>query len=356
MTATVKGSSVTATTTVYSSPQKYSTSAGICVRDAAGGHFDFPKSTARLLPGGTTFTKTASFPKGTYTYWACAQISGSWYRAGAVQTFVVSGTTTTTTGATTTTPVVSTPTTTTPTTSTPTTSSSPSGQAMPVGDLTNWKQVFTDDFTTPLARGSFPGSYASKWTSYDGFYDTFKTGYYSNSSISMHDGAMDLYLRTENGRATVAAPVPVVGTAWKGQTYGRYSVRFKSDKLPGYKAAWLLWSEDDDWGKGEIDFPEGNLDGTIWGFNHCVGNPMLNCYWVDAKASFSDWHTATIEWSPGKLSYILDGVTLGTATNSVPTTPMKWILQTESNGSGAPSSSVAGSVLIDWVTIYSWKG
>lgn len=91
------------------------------------------------------------------------------------------------------------------------------------------------------------------------------------------------------------------------------------------------------------------------GLHHCLNNPTTNCYWVDTKAAFGDWHTVTLEWSPGRITYLLDGRTVGTTTSSVPSRPMRWILQTESNGS-TPNPAVAGHVLIDWVTIHTWTG
>src|SRR5438552_671366 len=48
----------------------------------------------------------------------------------------------------------------------PPASPSPSGQAMPVGDLAGWHQVFTDDFTTSVSQGSFPSAVATKWSAY----------------------------------------------------------------------------------------------------------------------------------------------------------------------------------------------
>ncbi len=339
LSVTVNGNTVTANTTVYASPSTWSTEAGICARSASDEHYDFPKSAVTLRSNGTTFTKTRTFPAGTYTYWACAQIDGRWTGVGARQTFTVGSST----------PAQP------PAANTGTTTGTASGQSMPTGDLPGWKQVFADDFSTSVSGGSFPGPYASKWSYYDGFYDTFGTGYYDRSAISVHDGMMDLHLRTENGRPIAAAPVPMTDRGWRGQTYGRYSVRFKSDRLPGYKAAWLLWPASNVWNEGEIDFPEGGLDENMWGFNHCKNNPRTNCYWLDTKTSFNDWHTATIEWSPGRINYILDGKTMGTTTNSVPTTPMNWILQTETGGS-RPASNVNGHLLIDWVTIHTWNG
>lgn len=95
---------------------------------------------------------------------------------------------------------------------------------------------------------------------------------------------LDLFLHTRGGTPIGAAPVPIVTKAWQGQTYGRYSVRFRADALPGYKVAWLLWPASDSWSEGEIDFPEGGLESTMWGFNHCLNNPTVNCYWVDTHA------------------------------------------------------------------------
>ena len=102
-----------------------------------------------------------------------------------------------------------------------------------------------------------------------------------------------------------------------------------------------------------IDFPEGGLNSNIAGYNHCVGAPSSNCYANDFKTPFTGWHTATIEWSPGKLSYILDGKT-GTTTTSIPSSPMHWVLQTETAGGGKPAADVAGHLQIDWVSVYSY--
>lgn len=331
--ATVNGTAVTASTTIKASVSTAATYAGICARSAGGAHSDFPLAAATVTTAGTSFTKTKTFAAGTYTYWACVKVGGVWFNVGSSKTFTVSGTTPTSPG---------------------TGSATASGVAMPVGNLPGWKQVFADDFATDVARGSFPGPYASKWTAYDGFTDSSGAGRYSMSAISASGGAMDLYLHTENGQAISAAPAPIIGSKWKGQTYGRYTVRFKSDPIPGYKAAWLLWPDSGNWNQGEINFPEGGLSSTIFAFNHCVGNPASNCYYFDTKTAYTGWHTATVEWSPGKLTFNLDGKT-GTTTSSIPTSPLHWILQTETDG-GKPAASAAGHIQIDWVAAYSYTG
>lgn len=330
LSASVSGTTVTATTRIAASPATWASLAGICARSSSGNHYDFPLVAATLSTTGVSITKSRSLPAGTYTYWACAKINGAWNAIGATQTFTVGNA------------VAG--------------GSAPSGQAMPVGDLPGWKQVFTDDFTTSVGRGSFPGSaYASKWTGYDGFTDSYGIANYQNSAISTSGGLMDVYLRTENGKVITAAPSPIVTKAWAGQTYGRYTMRFKSDSLAGYKLASLLWPVSGDWNQGEVDFPEGGLDSTIYAFNHCLNNPAKNCFWATNGTKFTGWHTATIEWSPGKLSFILDGATLGTTTTSVPTAPMRWILQLQS-GSTGPAASVSGHFQLDWVAVYTYNG
>lgn len=231
---------------------------------------------------------------------------------------------------------------------------------MPVGDIPGWHQIFADDFRTDVPTGSFPGSvYGDKWTVYpDGWKDTTGNGqYYPSKVLSVTNGVLNMHIHTENGIHMVAAPEPKLPgvAAGNGQLYGRYTVRFRSDAIPGYKTAWLLWPDSGMWPRdGEIDFPEGNLNNTISGFMH-----HQNGTWGGDQDAYSTtvtymaWHTATIEWSPNALTFILDGQTIGTSTSYVPSTPMHWVLQTETQLSGgAPSDSAAGDVQIAWVAVY----
>lgn len=329
--ATVSGSTVSLTTTITSSSSITAAFAGICVRDADGNNDDLHSTSLSIGTSGVTVSKSATFDAGTYTYWSCAKIGGSWNDIGSAKTFTVG-------------------------TVASAVASTPSGQRMPVGDIGNFDQVFTDDFTTNLSRGSFPGSYASKWASYDGFGDTLGGGVYNQDIISMSGGVMDLYLHKENGKGQVAAPVPKINGDWNSQVYGKYTVRFKSDALPGYRTAWLLWPESDKWAEGEIDFPEGGLAGEMWGFNHCVGNPAVNCGWVDTNTTYTSWHTVSVEWTPAGVTMILDGKTVMKSTNAIPKKNLRWILQTESGTSNTAKMTKDGHLQIDWVTIYDYKG
>jgi hypothetical protein len=230
---------------------------------------------------------------------------------------------------------------------------------MPVGDLPGWHQVFTDDFVRSVPLGEFPAAVADKWWAYpDGWPDTTGTGTYMPSRVvSIANGVMDLRLHTEHGIAMVAAPVPRVPAApgpEGGLRYGRYAVRFRADPAPCYKTAWLLWPDSETWPRdGEIDFPEGRLTGTISAFLHHQGGIADSDQDAfDTPATYAQWHTAVIEWTPTTTRFLLDGTTVGTSTSRIPSTPMHWVLQTETGTDGCvPPASTVANVQIDWVTV-----
>ena len=158
---------------------------------------------------------------------------------------------------------------------------SPSGQAMPVGDLPGWHQIATEDFTVDAATGSwgsscsqsgasskvvYVGATGTRWHTYpDCFKDTTGRPYRSDQVLSVHDGVLDFNLHNVNGQAAGANPSPVLDNTANSayQTYGRYTYRFRTDGsvLSEYKVAWLLWPSDDTQGKcAESDFPEAGLN------------------------------------------------------------------------------------------------
>jgi len=229
----------------------------------------------------------------------------------------------------------------------------PSGQAMPVGNIPGWRQIFADDFTTNARLGSFPGvAYSSNWSTYpDRRHDTSGNGTYMPSKVlSVQNGMLDYYIHTENGVHMVAAPVPQIAQ----RTYGRYELRFRADSLQGYKTAWLLWPDSELWpADGEIDFPEGGLDSNIAAYMH-YADPQGGQDDFETGTAFSGtWHTAGTEWNAGRVTFYLDGKLLGTSTTKVPSKPMHWVLQSETSLSGAhPDDATAGHIQIDWVVAY----
>jgi hypothetical protein len=245
-----------------------------------------------------------------------------------------------------------------------------SGQRLPVGDLPGWRQVFAEDFSHgDVPVGEFPGAaYRAKWSAgyADGTPDTAgqvsggKSGYYPTRVLSVRNGVLDWFLHSENGISMGAAPAPVIANTSTGphrpnsQLYGRYSVRFKADSLRGFKTAWLMWPDSGIWPRdGELDYPEGDLAGPFFGAVHRSGSSHNIYDVVPSHAMFTSWHTATTEWIPGRVTFLLDGKRLGTLTTRTPIKPMHYILQTESCLTGCPLPGTAGHVQVAWVAVWS---
>ena len=236
------------------------------------------------------------------------------------------------------------------------------------GDLPGWKQVFVEDFSggdVPLGR--FPGPlYSARWSAgyKDGTPDTAgqrsggKSGYYPSKVLSVRNGSLDWYLHSENGISMGAAPTPRIPNASSNPPRansllrGRYSVRYRADALPGFKTAWLLWPDSGVWPRdGEVDFPEGDLAKIIYGAVHYDRNGADAWEKFDSDQYVTSWHVATMEWSPGRVEFFLDGRSLGVSTKA-PTTPMHLILQTESCLTGCPAPATQGHVSLDWISIW----
>ena len=241
----------------------------------------------------------------------------------------------------------------------------PSGAAMPTGNLQDFTLLFTDDFSTDAAEGTFLTKY-TRWRAYPNTYkDTSGRGTYEPRVISVANSIMTMALRYEaaSGRFLCAAPEPKInGAGARGQTYGRYSVRFNVPTASrGYKTAWLLWPDSNNSAEGEIDAPEGDLDGvdTIHAYSHDVqGVHSHNAFSSNTGVRYvgSGWHTMDIVWKPSGVTFFLDGRNLGTAPKlGTPVTPMHWILQseTELDRSFALPTTARATIQVDWVAV--WK-
>jgi hypothetical protein len=255
----------------------------------------------------------------------------------------------------------------------------PSGQCLPIGDIPGWHQLFVDDFTTNVPSGAgvanggeamyFPQAVSSKWSAYPWPWTGTPTwaNYFPERTTSIHDGMMDMWMHSEviNGttRYLVDAAEPKVNGS-SNPLYlsgGRYVIRFKTDNFHHYHASFLLWPQWDDnhtqsWpGSGEIDFPEADFDGHVYGFMHYQNGTSGG-----DQAAFSSqipiygvWHTAVLEWTSGtSCTFTLDGQTIGTTTTRVPQSPMRWVIQNGGSFGGQAVPSDGGHVYIDWVAVY----
>lgn len=326
LSATVSGTKVTATATIRASVTTTVTQYGICVRDAAGRNRDFPgkKQAAVISVQATTYTATQTLAAGRYTYYPCVQRAGSWSDVGRKSFTVVSSGTT-------------------------------------AAPASGWRRVYREDFTTDAALGQVAQTYGPELNGYhDGTPTTWRNGgcWYPSKTLSVHDGYLDTYLHAESGLANgctylSSAPVPY---GWHRQVYGQFTVRMRADALAGYKTAFLLWPESNVWGEGEINFPEANLLDPATGAVHHLSPQDPNGFTrVEAVATQTAWHDYTIQWLPGHVRMLVDGVLLRDFTADIPSTPHYWVLQTETDFE-TPGRAAAGHVLVDSVTVDDYVG
>jgi len=361
-TASVSGAKVTVKATVKSSSKITAQNFSVCVRDAWGNNMDFPKKQRVVISkSGATYQASLNFKAGKYSYFPCVQHQNRWWD-GAKKSFTVKPSVVKPTPKPTPAPSpITPPVSPSPTPTAPPAASEPTSTAMPVGDLPGWKQNFKEDFTKDAPLGQVGNVYGWSLRGYDGFNDTSGNGVYAPDKVlSVKDGKLNYNLHSENGKHLVAAPTL---NDYKGQTYGRYSVRFRADSMPGYKIAFLLWPNSDQWNEGEIDWPEGNLDEGMMRPALAVPGTYQNgtMRFVPEKESFTktsakDWHVATTEWTPSGMKWYWDGE-LVAATTEKPTTDFRWTLQAETEIAGrVPANDVKGNIEVDWATSYSYAG
>ena len=237
---------------------------------------------------------------------------------------------------------------------------------MPTTDLPGWKLVWSEDFDTDCEEGQFPDGYPTINVYPDTYPDTSKRGRYDPTIISCHGSVLRKRIHTTPDSVHhVAAILPKLSSdgKWGDVTSGRFAVRFRSDLIPTYKMAWLLWpimGNKDPLMHGEINGPEGGLGGIIKGYMHRKGAP--NPGPVDQRVFRSTqtsllWRTFVIEWIAGvSVTMYLDGVQLGDPeTRGVPDVAMHWVLQTETalDRKIPIDPTATGNVEIDWVAV--WK-
>lgn len=246
-----------------------------------------------------------------------------------------------------------------------------SGIALP-GAVAGWTQVLADDFDTAFSvgavngtTGAFPSPYASKLFAFaDGTFDTAHStndppgsvGIYQPSTVvSAANSTLKVDPFVSGGVPKAAAVVVLNPTSGWGQSYGRFSVCARIVTAnTGWKLAWLLWPDSESWpNDGEIDFPEGSLTGTVTGNTHHSGADSIDDYdhFESGSAYGSGWRVYTIEWAPGWVRYYLDGVVVGTSWAAIPSNPMHWILQTETDYKIA-QPTLGAAIEIDWVSVW----
>lgn len=191
-------------------------------------------------------------------------------------------------------------------------------------------------FNSDTPTGGVSAAYPNHWQPYP---DGMSSKYYSNQISSIHNGVLDFYLHDGMGMAGT------FGTKTDAYSHqgGTFSIRMRTRDGAGVGLATMLWPSSDSQDDGEIDFPEGSLNGTAHVYHHLLppNNPGKS-YNGDLHVDMSEWHTYSVVWVSGKsVKYYVDDELRVTVTDNVPTSEHRFMIQTGNTGTG--------HVYIDWV-------
>ena len=259
----------------------------------------------------------------------------------------------------------------------------------------SWWPIYREDFDAQVAEGSFVNHSTDDWELADGVPYSRSLRSYPDGWATTHDLSVNFASRTASvvseamgahgvlqlrahsakidgrTRALGGSFTPVIrpdastGQLQVAQTYGRYTVRFRtvggyrsgSDPAAGagYGTAFLLWPASDRWAEGEIDFPEMAWGGRIAGFVHTIGKPSVTSTEFRAETTTEEgWNVATIEWTPGLLRFFLNGEEIARTTSDVPSTPFRWGFQSGGMLS-TPPADVTGYLYVDSILIEGYR-
>jgi beta-glucanase (GH16 family) len=227
----------------------------------------------------------------------------------------------------------------------------PSGQAPLVDRDPRWSTSYVDDFT---------GTAPEHWYLYSGAPSSGPGGFWAPANAVVRDG--ELRLRTTyDGVKWVSAGL--ARTASTPLRYGKVAVRFRMLPATGVSYALLLWPDDEVW-PPEIDFGEdggGTRGLSTATLHHAPGNSIEQ---HRLASDFAQWHTLGVEWTPGRIDYLIDGrVWASDIGDAVPSTPMHLALQTQTWACGLTfaqcpdlTTPAVTDLEVDWVVVQSYVG
>jgi hypothetical protein len=243
----------------------------------------------------------------------------------------------------------------------------PSGQAMPVGNQPGWKQVFRDNFTGTTI--------SPKWNAYRGAIGGGVGGWWAASHAVVRSGELVLKTYQDPTACTDAAICPLFNDEVSGgvkmklaQTYGKYLIRVRTTPVADTQFLAILWPAVGT-GPPETDFAvEGgplNLTtiGAMIKYGPTATTTTETIVPDSVTANPAQWHTLGVVWSPGSVTYSIDGTVWATEANpNISSAPMNLVLQSQTTCEAvpghtctAPWATTEPNVDVDWVVAYTRK-
>jgi beta-glucanase (GH16 family) len=227
----------------------------------------------------------------------------------------------------------------------------PFGSADPPG---TWELVWHDEFDATSID-------ASRWTVEDAaIMNNKELQYYTPEAVALRDGSLVIRAdkRELRGRDYTSALLDT--RAQFSMAFGRFECRAKLPRGQGmWPAFWMLPLEER-W-PPEIDILESlghqptrayttHHWGPEWPANQKTGGHF------DGPDFTADFHVFSVEWTPERLDWSIDGVVRFTSTTNIPQDPMYLILNLAVGGNwpGNPDATTKfpQELVVDWVRAF----
>ena len=225
---------------------------------------------------------------------------------------------------------------------------------------------FTQTFDAEC-NGNDPNWY---WNFYTGPFSSSANTYFMSGNASFNSGSLNLWI-TNNTYNYGNRQFTSAGCDTKysdSRTYGKWEVRCRFPQGYGVQGYVGLFAKNGSW-PPEVDFAEvvGRNPGQLVMTQHYNTNNTTAGTTVTGQDWTSSWHTYSLEWTPGKLRYLIDGNLKMTQNQNFSTTEMYLAIGTGCGDPGgwadSPNNSswngwnwpLPSNMQIDWVKIYQYN-
>ena len=210
----------------------------------------------------------------------------------------------------------------------------------------------------------------AKWVTEWGVYFGEDVDFMGDASqVAVADGICEIRAerkRTPSGRPWASALISTRRSF--AQAYGRFEIRAKLPRGRGLWPAFWLLPERPGHGPPEIDVMEawtnppgtGSIDAMSVSaavhYGRSYDDDLAHTRWYRGPDFTARFHDYAVEWRPGSITMLVDGVERGRITRDVPDQPMYLIVDlavgSETNGRPDASTPSPSRLLIDRVRVF----
>jgi beta-glucanase (GH16 family) len=227
----------------------------------------------------------------------------------------------------------------------------------------------------PVWRDDFDGPAGSKLDRMKWVYDLgYGNDLWGNNEYQTYTDEIENVRQDGQGHLVITARKEPDGRYTSGRVttkdrfarkFGKFEARIKIPRGPGLLPAFWLMGNAGQWpANGEIDIMEnvGEAQRQVFSNLHAPGYAGAGEHTISSDLS-ADFHVYAIEWTPGRVSWLLDGETYKTFTKDDIPAGTKWIFDDQplyillnvavgGDWPGKPvDSALPQEMVVDWVEV-----